>query len=56
MGACKCVHTTITMVKRRVAHMTVKGYRFYLETERAEQFADFLDEVNNHMLENGEPI
>ena len=38
------------------SNFTNKGYRFYLETERAEQFADFLDEVNNHMLENGEPI
>ena len=38
------------------SNFTNKGYRFYLEAERAEQFADFLDEVNNHMLENGEPI
>jgi len=38
------------------SNFTNKGYRFYLEAGRAEQFADFLDEVNNHMLENGEPI
>ena len=33
-----------------------KGYRFILEAEEAKAFADFLDEVNKYMLENGEPI
>jgi len=33
-----------------------KDYRFRLTDERAKKFADFLDRVNQHMLENAEGI
>ena len=35
---------------------TNKGYRFWLYVSAAKEFAGFIDMVNNHMLENGEPI
>ena len=38
------------------SNYTNKGYRFWLDINKAEEFAQFIDAVNNHMLENGEPI
>lgn len=35
---------------------TDKGYRFSLKREDAERFCRYLDDINLHMLENGEPI
>lgn len=35
---------------------TNKGYRFELKRKEAERFCEYLDSINNHMLENGEPI
>ena len=33
-----------------------QGYRFYLTRDKAEEFAKYLDEVNQYMLEHGESI
>mgnify|MGYP003571243834 CR=1 FL=1 len=38
------------------SNYTYKGYRFWLDVDEANEFAQFIDDVNNHMLENGEPI
>lgn len=38
------------------SNWTNKGYRFRMTDERAKKFADFLDRVNQHMLENAEGI
>lgn len=35
---------------------TNRGYQFFLEPDKAEEFAKYLDRVNDHMLKNGEPI
>ena len=32
------------------------GYRFYMNDKKAEEFAQFLDDVNQYMLEHGEGI
>lgn len=32
------------------------GYRFWLSYDRAEQFAAYLDMINDYMLKHGEPI
>lgn len=33
-----------------------KGYRFWLPADRMEEFAEYLDTVNEYMLQHGEPI
>lgn len=37
-------------------NFTDKGYRFSMEREDAERFYEYLNSINSHMLENGEPI
>ena len=34
----------------------MNGYRFRLYKEKAREFAEFINTINEHMLENGEPI
>lgn len=38
------------------SNLTSKGYRFWLTVDKAKAFAEYLDRVNQHMLENAEPI
>lgn len=33
-----------------------KGFRFYMPIQKSYEFCSYLDKVNEHMLENGEPI
>lgn len=35
---------------------TEQGYRFILKIKQCEKFIEYLDRVNEHMLENSEPI
>lgn len=33
-----------------------KGYRFSMSVEKSKEFVEYLKKVNEHMLENGEPV
>ena len=37
------------------SNLTNKGFRFWLTVDEAAKFAEYIDRINHHMLENSEP-